>query len=477
MSFSDLFFLALFLPVFIFIYYRPSSVKGRNIVLLVFSLIFYAWSGVRYLLLLLVMAAAGWFFGLRIEESRRNGGTGRGLLTAACILYVGVLGFFKYTGFFIGQFGALFHMDTPVFRIALPLGISFYTFKLISYTADVKNGRTSAEKSFLRLLLYIANFHHITAGPIVRYTDFAPELSRRVFRFSGFTAGFSRFAAGLFKKMIFANHCGEMAESLLPVGGGVTQIPVAGVWLGMLCYMLQIYLDFSAYSDMAIGLGEMCGFHYKENFNYPYAAVSVRDFWRRWHISLGSFFRDYVYIPLGGSRVSPGRLILNLLVVWGLTGFWHGASWNFILWGLYFFIFICVENARRRAGAKPLPAVPGRILTLLAVYFGWIFFRFEDIREAFDVFKGLVGLNGNILFSVPVRITLQNNIFFLAAAIVLCTPLLKKIGNRLMKRAEEGSAEGGLVYALQLVAVAAMLAVSVLAMVGSSYMPFLYKTF
>ena len=477
MSFSDLFFLAFFLPVFLFVYYRPSSVRGRNLVLLVFSLLFYAWSGIRYLLLLLVMAGAGWFFGLRIEEARRQGGSGRGLLIAACALYIGVLGFFKYTGFFLAQAGALLSLDVPAFRLAMPLGISFYTFKLISYTADVKNGRIRAERSYAAVLLYAACFHHITAGPIVRFPDFAAELAGRSFRYSGFAAGFSRFVCGLFKKVIFANHCGEMAEALLPVHGELAKISAAGVWLGMLFYMLQIYLDFSSYSDMALGLGRMCGFHYKENFAYPYAAVSVRDFWRRWHISLGSFFRDYVYIPLGGSRVSAGRLVFNLFVVWALTGLWHGASWNYILWGLYFFVFLSVENARRRAGSKPLPVFIGRILTLFAVYFGWILFRFEDIREAFTVFKGLVGLNGNILNSVPVQILLRNNIFFLAAAILLCTPLLKAAGDRLMKRAGQGSVEGGVVCALQLAGVAAMLVVSVLAMVGSSYMPFLYKTF
>ena len=390
---------------------------------------------------------------------------------------VAVLGFFKYTGFFLGSFGALFRQDWPVLQFALPLGISFYTFKLISYAADVYLQKAEAQKSYLELLLYTALFHHCTAGPIVRYTDLKPELDDRRVTADGIASGIFRFCIGLAKKSVLADHCGELADSLLPLSGNLSAVPAAGVWLGALLYMLQIYLDFSAYSDMALGLGQMIGFHYKENFNYPYMATSIKDFWKRWHISLSSFFRDYVYIPLGGSRCSRRRVILNLLAVWLLTGLWHGASWNYILWGLYYFLFIVFENYRKAHGARPWHPVLNHLYTLGVVFAGWIFFRFENLGSMGTAFLGLFGLNDNGAGSPAAALTLENNLFFLICAVIAVTPAAAGLCRLLASRLEQRGITPAVLYAARLALSILFLILSILALVGNSYTPFLYNQF
>ena len=269
-----------------------------------------------------------------------------------------VLGIFKYTGFLMGNLQSLFGWPEVIPQIVLPIGISFYTFQLISYVVDVYRGEVRAQKKYWILLLYASLFHQCIAGPIVRYRDVAQDLAKRQVHAEEVSRGISRFTVGLAKKAVLANSVAVLADRWLPMTTeGLAKIPTAGLWLGGLCYMLQIYLDFSAYSDMAIGMGLMCGFHYKENFNYPYIASSVTDFWRRWHISLSTFFRDYVYIPLGGNRRGKGRQLLNLFIVWGLTGLWHGASWNYVLWGLYFFLFLVIEKFLLGEKQQRIPAV------------------------------------------------------------------------------------------------------------------------
>ena len=282
------------------------------------------------------------------------------------------------------------------------------------------------------MLLYTVTFHQVAQGPITRYAEMAEEMDHRSADAEDLAEGLWRFTVGLAKKTVLADHLGTLAETFLPLAGNTT-FSVGGAYLGALCYMLQLYLDFSAYSDMALGLGRMIGFHYPENFNYPYIAVSVRDFWRRWHISLSRFFRDYVYIPLGGNRVSTGRLLLNLLAVWALTGFWHGSSWNFILWGLYYFVFIAIEKVVKK---HPLPLTPltrafGHIYTLIVVFFGWVLFRFSDFQVLREVLRTMFFLSGRATVDAAELLTLRSNLFFLIFSIIACTPLGARLAAKL----------------------------------------------
>ena len=338
MVFSSLLFVFLFLALNLVSQAALRGARQKNIAMLLFSLVFFSWAGPRYVVLLLLDTALCWFFAICIEREPQRKKLHLSLCVALVLL---VLGIFKYTGFLMGNLQSLFGWPEVIPQIVLPIGISFYTFQLISYVVDVYRGEVRAQKKYWILLLYASLFHQCIAGPIVRYRDVAQDLAKRQVHAEEVSRGISRFTVGLAKKAVLANSVAVLADRWLPMTTeGLAKIPTAGLWLGGLCYMLQIYLDFSAYSDMAIGMGLMCGFHYKENFNYPYIASSVTDFWRRWHISLSTFFRDYVYIPLGGNRRGKGRQLLNLFIVWGLTGLWHGASWNYVLWGLYFFLFL-----------------------------------------------------------------------------------------------------------------------------------------
>ena len=316
-------------------------------------------------------------------------------------------------------------------KIALPIGISFYTFQLLSYMVDVYRGEVPAQRYFRRLLLYVSLFHQCIAGPIVRYKDVSEQILSRRVESEDLRNGINRFASGLAKKVLLANVCGQIASRTILSGALIDQAknlatlqsaPALSLWLGCFAYALQIYLDFSAYSDMAIGMGLMVGFHYKENFNYPYLANSITDFWRRWHMSLSSFFRDYVYIPLGGNRKGKPRQALNLLIVWFLTGMWHGAGWNFILWGLYYFLFLAIEKFLL-PGLQRLPAFFGHLYTLAVVFFGWVLFYFTDFTQGWVVIKGMFCLNGNPLTSFESQNIALNYLFFLLVAVLACTPL------------------------------------------------------
>lgn len=472
MNFSSLFFTLIFLPLFALVYYRHSNTAYQNRVLLLFSLIFYCWGGVRYVLLLLLMSAVGWYCGKRIQQEQ-NERLRKYWLTGAVAVFLGVLGFFKCISFVSGSLPA----DSPFLRLTLPLGISFYTFKLISYVADIYHDRIQAEDSYFDVLTYTAMFFNISQGPIVRYQTIADEMHTRKRRLYEIADGIHRCCLGLFKKVLFADHCGSLAEQFLPLSDSISSVPASGVWLGSLCYMLQIYLDFSAYSDIAIGLGRIFGFHFEENFNYPYMAVSVKDFWKRWHISLSSFFRDYVYIPLGGSRVSEKRTMINLLIVWALTGFWHGASWNFILWGLFFFAFIMLENTLKKKNIPELPTPVMRLITLFIVFISWILFRFENFSQLGSALAGLIGLHRNVSGGSAIGITFANNIFFLIAAVLACTPLFRALMKwiRLMFKRHTNTLKG--YYIFQLVLSVLFFAISFILMIGSSYSPFLYNQF
>lgn len=476
MIFSSLIFLCVFFPIFLFVYFRSRNIEVQNKVLLFFSLIFYCWGDFRYLVLLLGMTAVGFFSGLFIDQLQQTKAQ-KFYLLFSILLFLAVLGIFKYSSFFISTTGSFLHKDWKFIPFALPLGISFYTFKLISYVTDVYRGTCDPADSYLDLLLYTSIFHQSISGPIERYADMAAQIYVRKITLKNLVNGCTRFCMGLGKKTVLANHCGTLADSLLPLSSDLHTVPVTGVWLGSLCYMLQIYLDFSAYSDMAIGLGQMIGFTYKENFNYPYIAVSIRDFWKRWHISLSSFFRDYVYIPLGGNQISLMRTIINLLLVWVLTGLWHGASWNYILWGLYYFVFITLENIFTAKGFKSFPKPIKHFYTLLLVYIGWIFFRFEDLDQLLLALKGLLGLNGNNISSATVSVILKNNIFFLLIAVLACTPFIHTKAEAINTRMNKNISNVGQAMVLRILLCIAMLVISIFAMIGNSYTPFLYNQF
>ena len=490
MVFSSLFFLFVFLTLCYGIYLCMPSIKAKNAVLLIFSLIFYAWGGPPLVLLLCLMTFIC-FVGAHLiwaqnPTPRRpvlHKGYKRFYLVVTVGLCLALLGLFKYAGFFGDTFFGILGLENIIPKVALPIGISFYTFQLISYVIDVYRNETPPQRSYGKLLLYTALFHQCIAGPIVRYVDVVREINRRTMSLDEAWSGMLRFTIGLGKKAVLANTCAAMADSLLAAdkltAGNVSSF---GVFLGVSAYMLQIYLDFSAYSDMAIGMGRMIGFHFKENFNYPYTADSVTDFWRRWHISLSSFFRDYVYIPLGGNRCSKWRHILNLLIVWALTGFWHGASWNFILWGLYFALFLVLEKyvfKWQKHGGK-ITVHFRRLYTLAVVWFGWFLFRFDDMSQLGHALKSLFffgnGINGD-----NAHFTLNSYVIILAVAVVACTPLASLVGKKLMAAAEKNGGVGliarPVVNIAAVVIPVALLILSVLALVGDSYNPFLYFRF
>ncbi|NCB52132.1 MAG: MBOAT family protein [Clostridia bacterium] len=487
MVFSSLIFLYAFLPLSLLGYVLCRSREAKNICLLVFSLIFYAWGEPKYVFLLMFMALSSWFCALGIERARERKSK-KAWLIISCFVDIVLIGFFKYSGLICSVFG-----QVPEFisNIALPIGISFYTFQLLTYVVDVYRGDAEAQESYWHVLLYAALFHQCIAGPIVRYKTIDHELFVERDGGAELLPGISRFTIGLAKKALLANPCGALADSLILADAAASDPslftanlqtllsqPTLGLWMGVLAFMLQIYLDFSAYSDMAIGMGKMLGLHYLENFDYPYISRSVTEFWRRWHISLGTFFRDYVYIPLGGRRRSAARNVLNLFVVWALTGLWHGASWNFVLWGLYYFVFLLIERAFLKKFLEKLPRLFSHIYLLAVVFSGWVIFRFTDVRLGLAVLSGLLGGNGVAFTDFMITTQLKNNLFLIAVCIAACTPLIKTIGNRI---AGYGRAhpDFGRIWNIVVYAVVPVLLMllSTAALVGDSYNPFIYFQF
>ena len=478
MVFSSLFFIFAFLVISYALYAACKGIRARNTVLLVSSLIFYAWGGPAFVLLLCLEVFVCYVSALMIDMLGAK--TRRALVaTWTCVGFcLALLILFKYTGFFLSNVQLITGLPEIIPAITLPIGISFYTFQLISYVIDVYRGEVEAQKRYTNLLLYASLFHQCIAGPIVRYADVAREIENRTVTLSEAARGVSRFAVGLAKKALLANGCAMIADSLLPSAAttDLSALSSVSLLLGGLCYMLQIYLDFSAYSDMAIGMGLMVGFHYKENFNYPYAASSVTDFWRRWHISLSSFFRDYVYIPLGGNRVKVSRHVLNMLIVWGLTGFWHGASWNFVLWGLYYFALLVFEKYVLHVGKDTPTAskIAAHIYVLPAVYVGWLLFRFDDLSLLWDTLRGIFCLNSNAFFDLSAQTTLSGNCFFLAISILACFPIVPALAKL---RDAKSTPVNVIANAVAAVMPAILVILSALALIGDSYNPFLYFRF
>ena len=451
---------------------KNKMINAQNIVLLISSLIFYTWGGPPLVLLLALMTFICYAGAIAIEN-QRNTYMKNAFCWVICGICLALLFIFKYANFTIDTFQNIFGTSNEVVSVALPIGISFYTFQLISYVIDVKRGEVPAERKYWVLLLYASLFHQCIAGPIVRYADVNRDIHNRKVTLEETSRGFTRFGIGLAKKAILANGCAAIADSLIVMDADkLSSTPAFGILLGMLCYMLQIYLDFSAYSDMAIGMGLMIGFHYKENFNYPYVADSVTDFWRRWHISLSSFFRDYVYIPLGGNRVNVPNQIVNLLVVWALTGFWHGASWNYLFWGLYFFLFLILEKFVLKLRKNPpiWERIPRTIVTLVIVFFGWVLFKFEDLSL---MGTALESMFTNTFTSTAINLKLTENVFFILFCMLACTPIIPKI-NSLLRKNEKSALVADTVAAICPVV---LIILSAFALAGDTYNPFLYFQF
>lgn len=469
MVFSSLLFLYAFLPVWLLLYFLVPGLTGKNIVLLCASLVFYAWGEPVYVFLMLAVAALNWGFGLLLGKKRS-----KGLLALCVALNLASLVVFKYAGFLVENCNALFGTAFRVPQISLPIGISFYTFQALSYSVDVYRKDVGVQRSYWKFLLYVSMFPQLIAGPIVRYVDVAAQIESRESDPENVFRGVTRFCVGLGKKVLLADHVGQVADQLL--GGSFTGATTLGIWLGALMYMFQIYFDFSGYSDMAIGLGRIFGFRYMENFKLPYTSKSISEFWRRWHISLSSFFRDYVYIPLGGNRK---HVYLNLFIVWALTGLWHGASWNFVLWGLYFFVLLCIERLLKKQLSK-IPKPVRHVLTLLLILISWNVFYHTDLgrlRESFAIFFGFAGSG---FTSETTNMLLRNNLPLIAICAVGCSAIPQFTGNVVgllcAEKREDGI--GHKVYAgLTFVFDLALLALATISLAGSSYNAFLYFRF
>lgn len=471
MVFSSLIFLYLFLPLNLLFYFLCKNNHYRNIILVLFSLAFYAWGEPIWVILLVISAFIDYFNG-RIIEKNRGTWKMKAALAVSVVINLSLLVFFKYSGFLVQNLNFLLGTQIPVSEFSLPIGISFYTFQTLSYTIDVYRNEVKAQPSFLKFILFVSLFHQLVAGPIVRYSDIAAEIVSRKISIRDVSYGINRFVTGLAKKVLLANTAGEIAEPFL--NGNMDNLTTAGAWLGIILFSMQIYFDFSGYSDMAIGLGRMLGFHYKENFNYPYISRTATEFWRRWHISLGSFFRDYLYIPLGGNKKNH---ILNLSIVWFLTGLWHGASWNFVLWGLFYGLFIIMEKLFMGKWLQKLPAFISHVYLLLVVIVGWVFFYFTNLTDCFRYSGILFGIGNAGFISVEDRIVLSNNILFIIVSITACTPLLTNLWGKVQKRIENWKHRDWVPALGHPVVNVILLLLSTAFLVGKSYNPFLYFRF
>ncbi|MDO4847731.1 MAG: MBOAT family O-acyltransferase [Clostridiaceae bacterium] len=435
--------------------------------LLIFSLVFYAYGEPKYIALLIATVLVDYIGGLLIDKFR---GTrlARLFVFVTATVTLASLALFKYADFFTVNANSLFNLNITPLGLALPIGISFYTFQALTYVVDVYRGKVTVQKNFFKLLLYVSMFPQLIAGPIVRYSDVDRQLSERTVTLTGAASGAVRFCVGLLKKTIIANYAGELCKRL--IGGELTNLTFLGAFVGILAFTIQIYFDFSAYSDMAIGLGKIFGFDFPENFNYPYCATSINDFWKRWHISLSSFFKDYVYIPLGGNRK---HWAFNMLLVWVLTGFWHGASWNYVLWGLYYFFFLMLEKLYIGDALKKLPVI-NRIYSLMVIMVGWAFFYFEDMSRLRQFFTALGMRNG--LSSLTEKTVIINYIVVIVLGIVFSLPWARVWRNiaRLFEGRKFTNALLNIIYVLFTLAA---LLISTASLVGDSFNPFLYFRF
>ena len=468
MVFSSLFFLFVFLPAVLLLYYITPR-QYRNFVLFISSLFFYAWGEPVYILLMLFSTAANYTLGLLLGRCREKNSNARPVLIVSIFINIGLLCFFKYFDFLLQTVNSLLGTSLASPDLALPLGISFYTFQAISYIIDVYRGAVPAQRKFIVFGTYIALFPQLIAGPIVRYHMVAEQLVGRVEGLEVFGEGVRRFVVGLGKKVLLANNIGLLWQQIQQLPP--SEVTILTAWLGITAFALQIYFDFSGYSDMAIGLGKMFGFTFPENFNYPYISRSITEFWRRWHISLGSWFREYVYIPLGGNRLGKPALYRNLFLVWFLTGLWHGADWNFVLWGLYYGFILALEKAFLLKWLSRAPRFICHAYAVLMVLLGWVLFAFDNLPTGWQYFQALFGLSGAGLLDRESIYFLYTHAILITIALFASTPFINKI----MQKLFESSA--ALYYAAATLSCLLVLFLSTAYLVDTTYNPFLYFRF
>ena len=466
MLFSSVPFLFYFLPAALILYFLVPG-RLKNFILLLASLFFYAWGEPKYVLLMLVSIVQGYLFGLLVEKHRGEKAS-KLFLALSVLVSLGLLGYFKYADFFLSSVNAVTGLSLPLLKLSLPIGISFYTFQVLSYVIDVYRGETAAQKSFIDLAAYVSLFPQLIAGPIVRYSDVAGQLRDRTHSVSAAAEGVRRFTVGFAKKVLLANQFGALASAYKQT----QDASVLFVWLCALAFLLQVYFDFSGYSDMAIGLGRILGFRFPENFNYPYISASITEFWRRWHISLGSWFRDYLYIPLGGSRKGKARQLLNILIVWLATGLWHGAAWTFVLWGLWFAVLLLIEKLwllplleRRR--------VLAHVYTLFFVTLGFVLFDADSAAQALSRIGAMLGAGGLPLSSAQAVYYLKSYGPLLLFGILCATPLPKKALSALREKRGAKS----VLDVLEPIALLVPLLIGTAFLVDGSFNPFLYFRF
>ena len=478
MVFSSNEFLFLYLPLSIILYFI-SPVRYRNLVLFAVSLVFYGWEKPIYLLIMLFIIIINYVFGYLIDRVGENSEKKKNALVWGVVINIATLGFFKYTDFLIVSLSKIpFLSFLEPIGIQLPIGISFYTFQSMSYIIDVYRGASRVQKKFVNFGAYVSMFPQLIAGPIVRYSDVDKELNERNHCLDESADGARRFVMGLAKKVLLADVAGAMWEQINAIPR--EQASVLLLWLGIILYAFQIYFDFSGYSDMAIGLGKIFGFHFPENFNYPYISKSITEFWRRWHITLSTWFKEYVYIPLGGNRNGTKRLVFNLLVVWLLTGLWHGASWNFVLWGFYYFVLLVVEKLFLSRWLNKLPSAIGHIYALFFILVGWLIFYFKESIGGFSAFSsyfmGMFGFSGLPFLNMEFGYTIVRNFLFIAILCFACTPYPKELFYRAKGKiaSERGRVMVGFVFDILLVAVFLLCIVYIS---SSDYRPNIYFEF
>lgn len=466
MVFSSTIFLCVYLPLVLLGYYICPK-KGRNLFLLIVSLVFYAWGEPKYVFLMIFSILVNYIFGRLMDKHRENKKRMKLMLVLSVVIDLGLLSVFKYTDFIITNVNAIFGSSFDLLNIALPIGISFYTFQAMSYTIDVYRNDVRVQKNLIDFGMYITMFPQLIAGPIVRYADVQDQLAERSVTTADFSEGVMRFVVGLGKKVLLANQMGAVWSEIYALGGDVSALMA---WTGAIAYTFQIYFDFSGYSDMAIGLGRMFGFKFPENFRYPYQSVSITDFWRRWHITLSTWFKEYLYIPLGGNRYGLARQALNLLIVWSLTGFWHGAGWNFVMWGLYYFVILFIEKLFLLKALDKLPKLFRHVYALLLIVIGWVIFASDDVSVLLPYLGSMFGANGAV-GGMDVYTLLTK-----AVLIVICCVASTELPKRLFLSAT-GAMNEKAAFTIKSVMTIALLALSMILLIGDSYNPFLYFRF
>lgn len=466
MVFSSTIFLCVYLPLVLLGYYICPK-KGKNLFLLIVSLIFYAWGEPKYVFLMIFSILVNYVFGLLMDKHRENKKRLKLMLAISVIIDLGLLSVFKYTDFIITNINSVFGAGFDLLNIALPIGISFYTFQAMSYTIDVYRDNVRVQRNLIDFGMYITMFPQLIAGPIVRYSDVQDQLAERNVTTADFSEGIMRFVVGLGKKVLLANQMGAVWTQIYALGGDISALMA---WTGAAAYTFQIYFDFSGYSDMAIGLGRMFGFKFPENFRYPYESVSITDFWRRWHITLSTWFKEYLYIPLGGNRRGLARQALNLLIVWTLTGFWHGAGWNFVMWGLYYFAILFIEKLFLLKALDKLPRLFRHAYALLLIVIGWVIFASDDVSVMLPYLGSMFGANG-ALGGMDVYTLLTR-----AALMVICCVASTELPRRLFVTAA-GKMNEKAAFTVKSVLTLTLLALSVVFLIGDSYNPFLYFRF